>query len=498
MSELLPAPRGTSSPLVRHHRLSSSRERASSGESTSLRLDAIFASNANAAASLSSSPADHHHSLRQSPVPNGDDDDDEDAESSRLLPGRSRSPVQVVRKLSGSSPSQPSRSLSASGLVSASSHGGHMASTLLSHSPGQQSRTLQSVPALLTNESSPSHGHGFGSRSRSGSFGYGSPSAAASSLPAQLRHLFLLQCRRRPLRTALVLLLYLLPLLLLYVDWTGKCNMSANLAPLLLFTVSAFNAADIEYWLDYGTLLGAVRSSSVIPHEFDIDLSSSIDECERILQLEPDFSRAGFRMYGRSDWVREKASFLFGYGGYLHKPCVRIYDPRTLYYVDVDWHQRLQASMLPASPLPPDYPLAASTPSASPYGSVYLPRAYTPADGDLWCNEEGFNGNDPGGCRRDSAIFPLSRLQMYGVEMKAPARSEELLRDMYGDSWRQPVAKGYKLLFCALMSDGEDGQGRGRLAVWGGVALLYVGLPLAVWAVGRADRRLAQWLVSKW
>ena len=480
--------RATNSPVIRHPRLRDGRERTSSLDLTSLRLDQLLA------AEQAHAQAQPSSSFRS------DEDDPDDSPSAHLVPSRAisltkMSPTQVVRKLSGTSPGQSSRTVQSS----SSSHPGHAASSLLSHSPAQSSHSLlqsSSLPILSPSNSSPSHGHGF-SRGRSASFGSRgsgvSPSSSASlsvssfsSFVGSVKYIALLELQRRPVRSALLLSLLLLPLFLVYVEWTGKCHMSTNLAPLLLYTVETFNAHGIAYWLDYGTLLGAVRSGSIIPHEFDLDLSSAIEECERILALKPVFERErGFRMYGRNDWVPEKASFIFGYAGYLHKPCVRIYDPRTLYYVDVDWHTRLSAALLPSSPQPATSTAPANVPTQSPYGTVYLPRAYAPAQGDVWCNEEGFNGNDPGGCRRDADVFPLTTLDMYGAAMKVPAKSSELLRDMYGDSWREPRAKGYKVLVCAWIG----GESKGW--IWGGIGVIYVGVPLLVWAVSRADRRLA-------
>ena len=429
-----------------------------------------------------------------------DDDDDELSEeeesSKRLLPtrfgtlGSKLSPIQVVRKLSGTSPLQPMRSLSGSSL-----HSGSSSSITIANSPKTAQNGLIS-PTL--------HSPDF-VRPRSSSLYYlsntNSPSLSASSsfpsLPAPVSFVVSLLCglRHHPLRLSLCLIFsILLPLFVLWLSHTGKCDMSHNLAPLLRYTAATFNDHGIEYWLDYGTLLGAAREGAIIPHEFDIDMSSSIQECERILRLRSVFEReGGYRMYGRDDWVREKASFVFGYGGYLHKPCVRIYDPHTLYYVDVDWHQRLAADMLPNSSQPATSPTPANIPTASPYGSVYLPRAYQPADGDVWCNEEGFNGNDPGGCRRHRALFPLATLPLYGVDMKVPADSVQVLRDMYGDGWRQPRPKGYKLLVCRVVGGPAD-----TWRVWAGVAVWEACMLAVLWQLGKVDRKVVAWVRDRY
>ena len=435
-----------------------------------------------------------------------DDDSDDEDSTERLLPGRSLSssltlgsklsPSQVVRKLSATSPAQSSRTLPSNNSSSSTINIADRGSTQLPS--GQQSGT-STPPFASSNDFLRPHS--------SASFYYlsASPTSATAhhtsphftSLPAPVSSIvdLLIGLKHHPLRLSLCLVFsILLPLFVLYLTYTGKCDMSHNLAPLLRYTTQTFNEHGISYWLDYGTLLGAEREGGIIPHEFDIDLSSAIEECDAILKLRSVFERErGYRMYGRDDWVREKASFVFGYGGYLHKPCVRIYDPDTLYYVDVDWHQRLSASQLPESPQLASSPAPANTPASSPYGMVYLPRAYQPSDGDVWCNEEGFNGNDPGGCRRDTALFPLTTVQLYGVDMKVPADAVQVLRDMYGDSWRQPRPKGYKMLFCKVI-----GGSGGAWKVWMGVAIWEACMLAVLWQLGKVDRKVVAWVRDRY
>ena len=466
--------RGNTSPVHRHGRVS--HERSTSIDLASLRMDQILAA--------------EQSSMARPSVTSPDDDEEDEESTERLLPSRSvssltlgskLSPIQVVRKLSNTSPAQSSRTLPSSGSSSA---------ITISSSPSQ---SAASTPTLLTTDFI---------RPLSSSFLYFSSSPASASaapfhsLPSFVSSVVavLAGLRHHPLRLSLCLVFsILLPLLVVYFTYTGKCDMSHNLAPLLRYTAQTFNEHNIAYWLDYGTLLGAAREGSIIPHEFDLDMSSTIEECEKILRLRHVFERErGYRMYGRDDWVSEKASFVFGYGGYLHKPCVRIYDPATLLYVDVDWHQRLSAAQLPSSPQPSSSTAPANAPASSPYGSVYLPRAYQPRDGDVWCNEEGFNGNDPGGCRRDSALFPLRSLSFYGVEMKVPADTVQVLRDMYGDSWRQPRPKGYKMLVCKVVGGPRDAW-----KVWTGVAVWEACMLALLWQLGKVDRKVVRFFASR-
>ncbi len=51
---------------------------------------------------------------------------------------------------------------------------------------------------------------------------------------------------------------------------TKKLNNNKN--ELLYQLNSFFEKNQIQYWLEYGTLLGAIRHNSIIPHDYDIDI----------------------------------------------------------------------------------------------------------------------------------------------------------------------------------------------------------------------------------
>jgi hypothetical protein len=83
---------------------------------------------------------------------------------------------------------------------------------------------------------------------------------------------------------------------------------------------SVLDAHGIDYWADFGTLLGFRREADIIKSDKDADLSVMAEEKARIVALAPAFARAGMELNpgaGRSGRV------------------LRILDPRTRYHLDI-------------------------------------------------------------------------------------------------------------------------------------------------------------------
>lgn len=59
--------------------------------------------------------------------------------------------------------------------------------------------------------------------------------------------------------------------------------------------------SNIPYWLDWGTLLGAVRDGKMIPWDEDIDIGIFYKDIKKVTNLESQMVKDGFRLAMESD-----------------------------------------------------------------------------------------------------------------------------------------------------------------------------------------------------
>ncbi len=81
-----------------------------------------------------------------------------------------------------------------------------------------------------------------------------------------------------------------------------------------------FEQYGIDYWCDFGTLLGFYRERDIIEGDKDADLSVLAAEKPRILALAPVLRACGYELTDRGGRART---------------LIRIYDAKTRYYLDV-------------------------------------------------------------------------------------------------------------------------------------------------------------------
>lgn len=73
----------------------------------------------------------------------------------------------------------------------------------------------------------------------------------------------------------------------------SKCC-TRNLEIILEYVDSLFKEINIKYWLDYGTLLGAVREGQLIEYDTDIDLGILESDRGKLISLEDRIENDGF------------------------------------------------------------------------------------------------------------------------------------------------------------------------------------------------------------
>lgn len=65
-------------------------------------------------------------------------------------------------------------------------------------------------------------------------------------------------------------------------------------------TKEIFDKHKITYWLDWGTLLGAIREKKIIEFDDDLDLSTFSYNWDKVNSVLPEFEKKGFKVLGMS------------------------------------------------------------------------------------------------------------------------------------------------------------------------------------------------------
>lgn len=69
-----------------------------------------------------------------------------------------------------------------------------------------------------------------------------------------------------------------------------------NLLEILLTINDVFEKHKITYWIDYGTLLGAIRKQSIIPYDDDCDIGILRQDADKLISLSNEFRLLGLHL----------------------------------------------------------------------------------------------------------------------------------------------------------------------------------------------------------
>ncbi|MBK5254687.1 MAG: LicD family protein [Vicinamibacteria bacterium] len=122
------------------------------------------------------------------------------------------------------------------------------------------------------------------------------------------------------LLTTLILILILVVVLLLGLTPLLDRFRRTVLRRILVDVTDVLNRHDIEYWADFGTLLGLIRQGDIILGDKDVDLCVLDAERPRVMAAYADFAARGY--------------WLTGEGGAAGK-LMRVFDLRSPFYADI-------------------------------------------------------------------------------------------------------------------------------------------------------------------
>lgn len=156
----------------------------------------------------------------------------------------------------------------------------------------------------------------------------------------------------------------------------------------------AFRKEKVTWWIDYGSILGAVRNGGQIPHDKDGDAGVLEEEKETVMRAIDRLEKQGYFVIRK-----ERQSGTFAAGNSV-KVCMS-----RLNRTNVDlffWHQN---------------------------GEVFTRHN--------WCTVDQYKGRD---VPKDK-LFPTKPIAYEGMTLPGPADPEWMCEHRYGPDWRTPIPR---------------------------------------------------------
>ena len=106
--------------------------------------------------------------------------------------------------------------------------------------------------------------------------------------------------------TTLILICLLILLYLKKYCKTKNIKLTKNPTPDRIYTCLSYvslllKSYNIKHWICHGTLLGAIRSNDIIPHDYDFDIGAKLSDIDKIKGLNKIIKKDGYEFKKPSD-----------------------------------------------------------------------------------------------------------------------------------------------------------------------------------------------------
>lgn len=204
-----------------------------------------------------------------------------------------------------------------------------------------------------------------------------------------------------------------------------------------------FDKAGIKFWLDHGTLLGAVRDGKIIEWDTDIDLGAAYDNIDKIISVFPELEKRGFNVF--LDFCYDKHSVLHitRFDCNASVLLFRVIDDNA-WAIDLTGENLITKFLIPnliimLSQRAYAKPQGIFVGKVLKYYLSLLPPALKRYFCDMaWSVWERCGGKYAAIAVPKRYVEKLETIEFYGMKFNIPSEAEKYLEYIYGTNWRIP------------------------------------------------------------